>query len=93
MHIDFSAAFDTQLSDHSQCALICGYWRFCVVVYIGVETKKNIQMVVGRLGWKCTERSVQQLLLLQQKEVELLFIIYIDTVSIKPITTRYGGWL
>ena len=35
-------------------------------------TKKHIQIVVGRLGWKWIERSVLQLLLLKQKEVELL---------------------
>ena len=35
-------------------------------------TKKNILIVVGRLGWKWIERSVLQLLLLKQKEVELL---------------------
>ena len=31
-------------------------------------TKKNIQIVVGRLGWKWIERSVVQLLLLKQKK-------------------------
>ena len=35
-------------------------------------TKKNIQIVVGRLGWKWVERSVFQLLLLIQEEVKLL---------------------
>ena len=34
-------------------------------------TEKNIQIVVGRLGWKWIERSVLQLLLLKQNEVEL----------------------
>ena len=38
-------------------------------------TKKNIQLVVGRLGWKWIERSALQLLLLKQKEVELLLTI------------------
>ena len=38
--------------------------------------KKIIQIVVGRLGWKWTERSVLQLLLLKQKEVELLLLYY-----------------
>ena len=32
-------------------------------------TKENIQIVVGRRGWKWIERSVLQLLLLKQKEV------------------------
>ena len=36
-------------------------------------TKKNIQIVVGRLGWKWIERSVLQLLLPKQK-VELFII-------------------
>ena len=31
-------------------------------------TKKNIQIVVGRLGWKWIDRSVLQLLLLKQKK-------------------------
>ena len=35
-------------------------------------TKKNIQIVVGWLGWKCIERSVLQLLLLKQKVERLL---------------------
>ena len=38
-------------------------------------TKKTIQIVVGRLGWKWIERSVVQLPLLKQKEVELLLFI------------------
>ena len=48
LQIDFSATFD-RVSGYSLYALLCGYWRFCLV--------------------------------------------YIDTVSIKPITARYGGWL
>ena len=38
-------------------------------------TKKNIQIVVGRIGWKWIERSVLQLLLLKQKEAELLLLL------------------
>ena len=38
-------------------------------------TKKNIQIVVGRLGWKWIGRSVLQLLLLKQREVELLLLL------------------
>ena len=38
-------------------------------------TKKNIQIVIGRLGWKWIERSVLQQLLLKQKEVELLLLL------------------
>ena len=34
--------------------------------------KNSIQIAEGRLGWKWIERSVLQLLLLKQKEVELL---------------------
>ena len=41
-------------------------------------TKKNIQIVVGRLGWKWIERSFLQLLLLKQKEVKLLYYYYYD---------------
>ena len=36
-------------------------------------TKNNIQIVVCRLGWKWIDMSVPQLLLLKQKEVELLY--------------------
>ena len=36
----------------------------------------HIQVVVGRHGWKWIERSVLQLLLLKQKEVELLLLLY-----------------
>ena len=35
-------------------------------------TKNNIQIVVVRFGWKCDKRSVIKVLLLKQKEVELL---------------------
>ena len=31
VQIDFSAAFDSQPSGHSLYALLCEYWRFCVV--------------------------------------------------------------
>ena len=47
-------------------------------------TKKNIQIVVGQLGWKWIERSVLQLLLLNQKEVELLFIIITPHLYLFP---------
>ena len=47
-------------------------------------TKKNIQIVVGRLGWKWIERSVLKLLLLKQKELELLLIFII--IYIRQIT-------
>ena len=36
--------------------------------------QKNIKIVVFRLGWKRIERSILQLVLLKQKEVELLFV-------------------
>ena len=39
-------------------------------------TKKSIQIVVGRLGWKWIGRSVLQLLLLKHKEVEILFYLF-----------------
>ena len=50
----------------------------CLIVeYTGRQRKgnskqKNIQIVVGRLGWKWIKRSVLQLLLLNQKDVEQL---------------------
>ena len=40
-------------------------------------TKKIIQIVVGRLGWKWIERSVLQLPLVTKTEVELLHYYYI----------------
>ena len=40
-------------------------------------TKKTSQIDVGRLGWKWIERSVLQLLLLKQKEVELFFFVLV----------------
>ena len=36
------------------------------------EVKISEETAVGRLGWKWTERSVLQLLLLKQKKAELL---------------------
>ena len=38
-------------------------------------TKKNIQIVVGRIGWKWIERSVLQLLLLKTKRSRTSIII------------------
>ena len=40
--------------------------------------KKNIQIVVGGLVKKWIEMSVLQLLLLKQKEVELLLLLFDD---------------
>ena len=40
------------------------------------DEKKNIQIVIGQLGWKWIERSVLQIQLLTQKEVELLLVTY-----------------
>ena len=40
-------------------------------------TLSVVCLIVGRLGWKWIERSVLQLLLLKQKEVELLLTITI----------------
>ena len=52
-------------------------------------TNINIQIVVGRLGWKWIERSVLQLLLLKQKEVELLYIVRKDNTTNLNRSTDY----
>ena len=53
-------------------------------------TKKNIQIVVGQLGWKWIEKSVLQLLLLKQKEVELLLLlIWIYIIQYLLILFKY----
>ena len=77
----------------SQTAVL-SHWRYFTlsVVCLLVEctrrqhkgnSKKKHLIIVGRLGWKWIERSVLQLLLLKQKEVELLGLhhvieLYVD---------------
>ena len=72
----------SQLKSQTAVSTAEGYFPLSVVCLI-VEyamrqhkgNLKNIQIVVGPLGWKWIERPVRQLILLIQKEVELLLYL------------------
>ena len=64
----------TTIECHFTLSVVCLIVE-CTKDSVRVTSKQNIQIVVGRLGWKWIERSVLELLLLKQKEVELLLTI------------------